>query len=73
LISRPNAFHKALAARKPTFTLSYTWTKSLLQQRRLIGIANGRSAHRKKRVRKPLPGMILFQDGSTHARLAGQL
>ena len=65
-------FHEALVAEKPTFTLSYTWTKSLLQQRGLIGIAKGRSAHRKKRVRKPLPGMMLFQDGSTHAWLAGQ-
>ena len=64
-------FHEALRAEKPSFTLSYTWTKSLLQQRGLIGIARGRSAHRKKRVRKPLPGMMLFQDGSTHAWLAG--
>jgi len=65
-------FHEALRAEKPTFTLSYTWTKSLLQQRGLIGVARGRSAHRKKRVRKPLPGMMLFQDGSTHEWLAGQ-
>jgi len=64
-------FHEALRAQKPGFTLSYTWTKSLLQQRGLIGIARGRSAHRKKRVRKPLPGMMLFQDGSTHEWLVG--
>ena len=65
-------FHEALRAEKPAFALSYTWTKSLLQQRGLIGIARGRSAHRKKRVRKPLPGMMLFQDGSTHEWLTGQ-
>ncbi len=65
-------FHEALQAEKPGFTLSYIWTKSLLQQRGLIGIARGRSAHRKKRVRKPLPGMMLFQDGSTHEWLVGQ-
>ena len=65
-------FHEALRAEAPAFTLSYTWTKSLLQQRGLIGIARGRSAHRKKRVRKPLPGMMLFQDGSTHEWLVGQ-
>jgi len=65
-------FHEALRAETPTFTLSYTWTKSLLQQRGLIGIAKGRAPHRKKRVRKPLPGMMLFQDGSTHAWLVGQ-
>jgi hypothetical protein len=65
-------FHEALRTEAPSFTLSYTWTKSLLQQRGLIGIAKGRSAHRKKRVRKPLPGMMLFQDGSTHEWLVGQ-
>lgn len=65
-------FHEALRAEKPSFTYGYTWTKSLLQQRGLIGIAWGRSAHRKKRVRKPLPGMMLFQDGSTHEWLVGQ-
>lgn len=65
-------FHEALRAEAPGFNLSYTWTKSLLQQRGLIGIARGRSAHRKKRVRRPLPGMMLFQDGSTHAWLVGQ-
>ena len=28
--------------------------------------AKRRGAHRKKRERRPLPGMLLFQDGSTH-------
>jgi len=28
------------------------------------------SAHRKKRLRRPLPGMLLFQDGSTHRWIA---
>ncbi len=65
-------FHEALRAEAPAFTFGYTWTKSLLQQRGLIGIGRGRSAHRKKRVRKPLPGMMLLQDGSTHEWLAGQ-
>ncbi len=63
-------FHEELAKRG--FDLSYTWTKTLLQQRGLIGVAPRRSAHRKKRVRRPLPGMMLFQDGSTHEWLAGQ-
>ena len=63
-------FHEELAKRG--FDLSYTWTKSLLQQRGLISVAPRRSAHRKKRVRRPLPGMMLFQDGSTHEWLVGQ-
>jgi transposase len=63
-------FHEELTKRG--FDLSYTWTKTLLQQRGLIGVAPRRSAHRKKRVRRPLPGMMLFQDGSTHEWLTGQ-
>jgi hypothetical protein len=45
---------------------SYTWTKTVLQSRGLVVIAPRRSAHRKERPRRPLPGMMLFQDGSTH-------
>ena len=64
-------FHEALQS-EHGFDLSYTWTKTLLQQRGLIRVASQRSAHRKKRARRPLPGMMLFQDGSPHAWLAGQ-
>jgi transposase len=64
-------FHEALSA-EFGFDLSYTWTKTVLQQRGLIRVAPKRSAHRKKRPRRPLPGMMLFQDGSTHAWLNGQ-
>jgi transposase len=63
-------FHEELE--KQGFEYGYTWTKSLLQARGLVRRAPKRSAHRKKRVRKPLPGMMLFQDGSTHAWLQGQ-
>src|SRR4051794_26780215 len=51
------------------FSRGYTWTKSVLQLRGLVSKAPKRSAHRKKRVRRPLPGMLLFQDGSGHAWL----
>src|SRR3954463_14035361 len=57
-----------MADGKP-FVRSYTWTKSVLQQRGLITRAPKRSAHRKKRARRPLPGMLVFQDGSKHAWL----
>lgn len=63
-------FHEELTKRG--FGLSYTWTKTILQQRGLVRPAPKRSAHRKKRQRRPLPGMMLFQDGSTHAWLEGQ-
>src|SRR3954463_11763751 len=64
-------FHEAIQGRPMAegqpFGRSYTWTKSVLQQRGLITRAPKRSAHRKKRARRPLPGMLVFQDGSQHA------
>src|SRR3954467_10043957 len=66
-------FHEAIQGRPMAegqpFGRSYTWTKSVLQQRGLVTKAPKRSAHRKKRARRPLPGMLLFQDGSQHAWL----
>jgi len=47
-------------------TRSYTWTKTRLQRAGQVVRAPRRGAHRKKRPRKPLPGMMLHQDGSTH-------
>ena len=61
-------FHEALQT-EHGFALSYTWTKTVLQSRGLVAITPRRSAHRKKR---PLSGMMLFQDGSRHEWLAGQ-
>src|ERR1700731_551554 len=58
-------FHEALQA-EHGFVLGYTWTKTVLQSRGLVANAPRRSAHRKKRPRRPLPGMMLFQDGSRH-------
>jgi transposase len=48
-------------------TRSYSWTKKTLQTAGHVARAPRRGAHRKKRPRKPLPGMMLHQDGSTHA------
>jgi hypothetical protein len=66
-------FHEAIQGRVMAdgtpFARGYTWTKSVLQQRGLITRAPKRSAHRKKRARRPLPGMLVFQDGSKHAWL----
>jgi transposase len=44
----------------------YTWTKTYLQERGYLVKAPRRGAHRRKRVRKPLCGMMLHQDGSRH-------
>jgi transposase len=48
------------------FTLGYTWTKLRLQAAGLVLKAPRRGAHRKKRPRRPLTGMLLHQDGSSH-------
>ena len=52
-------------------TRSYTWTKNRLHTAGAVTRASRRGAHRKKRPRKPLPGMMLHQDGSTHEWVPG--
>lgn len=64
-------FHDRLVA-EHGFRLSYTWVKDRLHGAGLARPTPKRSAHRKKRPRRPLPGMMLFQDGSRHAWLAGR-
>ncbi len=64
-------FHERLVT-EHGFALGYTWTKRVLQDAGLVRRAARRAAHRKKRPRRPLPGMLLFQDGSRHAWLAGR-
>jgi hypothetical protein len=45
---------------------SYGWTKSVLHASGLVRVAKTRSAHRRKRARRPLPGLMVHQDGSRH-------
>ena len=63
-------FHEQLAKRH-NYTLGYTVTKLHLHRTGLVQQATQRSAHRKKRPRRPMVGMMLHQDASTHAWLAG--
>lgn len=51
---------------------SYTWTKNILQRAGLVEKVKKRGAHRRKRPRKPLKGMMLHQDGSTHQWVPGK-
>ena len=46
------------------FTLSYTWTKLRLQAAGLVPKAPRRSAHRKRRPRRPLPGGVFCTWGA---------
>ena len=46
--------------------LSYTWVKQALQGAGLVKRKARRGVHRKRRERRPLPGMLLHIDGSDH-------
>jgi len=47
-------------------TLSYTWVKNMLQGAGLVKKSRDRKPHRKRRPRRPVPGMLLHIDGSHH-------
>lgn len=51
--------------------LSYTWVKTALQNAGLVQRYAKRGPHRKKRPRRPLPGMMLHVDGSRHRWIPG--
>lgn len=67
-----NARHFHSHYRRDGGTRSYTWVKTRLQEARLIEKAPRRGAHRKRRERSPLPGMMIHQDGSRHEWVPGQ-
>lgn len=62
-------FHEHLK-RRHNYKLGYTVTRLSLQAAGLVAKAKRRGAHRKKRIRRPLPGMLLFQDASTYRWIA---
>ena len=64
-------FHEHLV-KDHGFGWSYTWTKLHLQWSGLVAKAPRKGAHRRKRERRPLPGMMLHQDGSRHEWLEGK-
>ena len=64
-------FHEHLV-KDHQFHWGYTWTKAFLHSKGFLETAKRRGAHRRKRLRRPLPGMMLHQDGSRHEWLAGQ-
>lgn len=63
-------FHEQLLKRHG-YKLGYTVTKLHLHAAGLVRRAPKRSAHRKKRQRRPFRGMMLHQDGSRHAWIEG--
>jgi transposase InsO family protein len=58
-------FHEKLGAEHEV-ELSYSWVKGVLQGSGLVARERQRGVHRKRRARRPLPGMLLHIDGSRH-------
>jgi len=58
-------FHEKLADHH-SITRGYTFVKCALQTAGLVEKSKTRGKHRKRRPRKPLVGMMLHLDGSTH-------
>ena len=63
-------FHEKLVERG--HRCSYAWLKNTLQHAGLVKKAKKRGQHRRKRPRRPLPGMMLHQDGSRHEWVSGK-
>jgi len=64
-------FHEKLAE-DHDLARSYNWVRLTLQAHGRKRPAPRRGAHRRRRPRRALPGMMLHQDGSTHQWVAGQ-
>jgi hypothetical protein len=58
-------FHEKLQA-EHDIRLSYTWVQKALQGAGLVAKRHKRGPHRRRRPRRPLPGMLLHIDGSKH-------
>ena len=58
-------FHEKLRG-EHEIELSYSWVKGVLQGAGLMARGRKRGQHRKRRPRRPLPGMLLHIDGSEH-------
>jgi len=63
-------FHEKLP--EHGFKLSYTCVKNKLQEAGAVKKTKKRGQHRRKRERKPLAGMMLHQDGSSHEWAPGR-
>lgn len=58
-------FHEKLQG-EHGLSVSYTWTKGVLQGAGLVKRQPRRGTHRKRRARRPLPGMLIHIDASQH-------
>src|ERR1700736_196316 len=63
-------FHEKLRE-EHAIQVSYTWVQQALQGAGLVAKRRKRGPHRRRRPRRPLPGMLLHIDGSKHRWLQG--
>ena len=59
-------FHEKLVE-EHGIEISYTWVKLALQGAQLVKKRSNRGTHRRRRPRRPLPGMLLRIDAGKHA------
>ena len=62
-------FHEKLKD-EHAMELSYTWVQKALQGAGLVAKRHKRGPHRRRRPRRPMPGMLLHIDGSQHRWLS---
>lgn len=63
-------FHEMITE-KHGIAISYSWTRYVLQAAGLAEKATARGKYRRQRERRPMRGMMLHIDGSTHEWIAG--
>lgn len=63
-------FHE-FAVAEHGIRISYSWARFVLQEAGIEEKAPARGKHRRKRERRPMTGMLLHIDGSTHEWIAG--
>lgn len=61
-------FHEKVTE-KHGIEISYTWTRLVLQAAGLVDKAEGRGKYRRARERRPMRGMLVHMDASTHSWL----
>lgn len=63
-------FHEQLQERH-SVQISYNWMRIVLEESGIVQKAKGRGKHRHKRERRPMRGMMIHIDGSTHEWIVG--
>src|SRR5438128_7385721 len=63
---KPQKTERAVRNHEHQIELSYSWVKQALQGAGLVARGCKRGVHRKRRPRRPLPGMLLHIEGRRH-------